>query len=87
MFSPPIAVYLLPVYLCLLCLLVYPVYYPSKRVYVYLLLFTTMVNVFTFTAKEVNCLLCLKTVYFGEYCKQFLIYYWALSKRDLSQRK
>jgi hypothetical protein len=47
------------------CLLVYPVYYPSKRVYVYLLLFTTLVNVFTFTAKQVNCLLCLKSVYFG----------------------
>jgi hypothetical protein len=37
--------YLLPIYSCLLCLLVHPVYHPSKRVYVYLLLFTTMVNV------------------------------------------
>jgi hypothetical protein len=57
--EPPIAVCLLPVYLCLLVYPVYPVYYPSKRVYVYLLLHTTMVNVFTFTAKQVNCLLSL----------------------------
>jgi hypothetical protein len=43
---------LLPVYFVYLVYPVYHVYHRSKRVYVYLLLFTTVVNVFTFTSKN-----------------------------------